>query len=247
MPNTADGQPVKLQRSPVDKLTALDRRTITLSMPEQARPHFAQPNEVSIRLTQAFERLGYQLEVAFNPSLRSLALANTGQVDGEVSRSPSIEIEYPNLLRVDVPTNYLHPAIYAVDDVSHTRGNDWRYRPIKLLAIGRGSSLLPIAIPTALKGSQLVKTNSTLQGLQLLNSGRIDALLLTRVQFELVGQQQPELTERLAALTPALPSHYFYTYLHKRHRLLVPALREQLLQLTGSAGGQPQANNNQLP
>ena len=205
-------------------------KTITLSMPLQAKPHFQRSNPVSARLSKAFAALGYRLEFVFHPSLRSLALANLGQVDGELARNHLTAEKYPNLMRVEVPANYIQPAIYAL---ANGESPDWRIRPIETLALARGSSLFERSVPAAFQQQavMITQTNTPQQGMEMLNAGRVDALMLTRMQFRDFMQRNPELTSQLQELQPALPSQYLYTYLHKRHQTLLPALNQQLQRL----------------
>lgn len=215
--HNAATQAVEARQSPL--------KIITLSTPLIAKPLFERGHPPVENLYLAYAALGYQLKVVFRPSLRSLALANTGEVDGEVARSRAIEAQYSNLLRVDIPFTQIEPVIYSR---ASTSASSWRRHKINTLAVGRGSILLKNAIPPELRSAELRLVNSTIQSMQMLNAGRVEAILLSRLEFEAFSLRQPKLTEQLIKLQPELPPITLYTYLHKRHSELLPKLAEQL-------------------
>ena len=147
-------------------------KALILGLPNHSKKIFTGPIKPDgySRVEHAVQAAGYELLLAFHPSLRSLALANTGQIDGLYSRPSSIEHQYRNLVRVDTPTFYIHPAIYS------TQSFDWRDGNKRRLATQRGSigylnRVKAVAFSDAF---DIIFTNSTLQGLQQLQAGRID-------------------------------------------------------------------------
>ena len=202
-------------------------RIITLSTPLIAKPLHDQGHPIVERLHKVYAALGYQLNIVFHPALRSLALANTGQVDGELSRSAAIEPQYPNLLRVDVAVSHIYPGIYTL---ASEPVKSWRENKNSTFAASRGSTLIMQAIPSQLQNAQLQLVSSSVQALKMLNAGRVDSILLIDQEVAAYSLLYPLLTEQLVRLEPALAPIPLYIYLHKNHRELLPALTAQLRQ-----------------
>jgi len=200
-------------------------KTITLSTSLTAKPMHERGIPSVNQLYRSFEALGYRLEVVFHPSLRSLTLANTGLVDGELGRPAAIAYQYSNLLKSDLAFSRIEAGVYTLGDRAT---KSWRSPDIKVLGLGRGSIFLSSAMQTELQNARLQLTSSADQGLQMLNAGRLDAMLLSRMEFEALSLQRPRLTKKLIKLPPELPTVPIYIYLHKRHKDLLPDLTEQL-------------------
>jgi|GEM_PF-4158243 len=86
----------------------------TFRMATHETIHHAFP-EVENRLVLAYAALGHTLELKEVPVLRSLALSNRGDLDGELIRIRSITDYAPNLRLIDVPVAYAEVAIFTAD------------------------------------------------------------------------------------------------------------------------------------
>jgi len=205
-----------------------------LSVSNQAKGSALEKSPCVLRLKNALNTLGYQLQLNYTPSRRALLQASTGQVDGDLARSDGIEAQYTNLRRLSIPCASLQPALYALD----REPMSWQQRPLKKIAYFRGSTRLLGALADSLSDYELVFTGTSEQGLKLLQAQRVDAVFLSKPLFAQAGQARPELVRGVAQLKPDLDDVKLYTYLHKRHESLIVQL-DQLMaaQLTGLPAG----------
>src|SRR5262249_45420381 len=60
-----------------------------------------------------YGRLGIAVEFIDVPGKRALALSSAGLLDGEVHRIAAVAQQYPTLLRVEPPINYIEPAAFT--------------------------------------------------------------------------------------------------------------------------------------
>jgi len=200
---------------------------ILLGLPEQAKDHIQDyPRGPYKRLKNALHTLGYELKIGFYPSVRSLSLASQGEIDGVMARPTSIEADFSDLVRVPTPILQLTPTIYSLSPLS------WQEESIQTLGVARVSRAINQAMPAELASAKRVHTNTVKQMLQLLNTGRVDAILITQEQLPMHRKLHPQLTRKLISAKPPLTPMNFHTYLNKSHAQLVPKL-DRLLQNSG--------------
>ncbi len=65
-------------------------------------------------MTEAYNRLGHDINVARIPANRSLHMANSGEVDGELFRVNNIDKTYHNLIKVPID-------LYSIEMVAFTK------------------------------------------------------------------------------------------------------------------------------
>src|SRR4030065_736556 len=78
--------------------------------PSDGRPGFA--DQVA---REAFRRIGGEIEVSVLPGERALINVNTGLDDGDLLRTPAVEKDYPNLIRVPEKMMDFEFVGYALD------------------------------------------------------------------------------------------------------------------------------------
>ena len=205
---------------------------LVLSMPDEARVHFQQPTQplAYMRFLIACKAAGVEIELVFNPGLRSLALANTGEVDGLFARPATIEERYEDLVRVASPVTHSRPAVYGFKLLN------WREDEIPVMIALRGSATFYRAFSGLRKSEQLLQMNSIEQALKFLKAGRAGALMTAASQMSYYQQFNKSLTEGLLELPPRLPSEPLYSYLHKRHGYLAERIAEELARLPEDKG-----------
>jgi len=209
------------QLKPADKEQS---NTLVLAVPERVKEHFNESGPYVMRLRKAFTALGYQVNFAFYPGVRSLIMSNTGQVDGELIREVNIDKKYTNLRPLSLHIT-IHPALYGRKDNTLPSG---KTPALKTVAITRGGVLSAVDIPVDMKTLKIVKISGIQQGINLVISGRVDSLLMSQELFNYLATLQPILTTQLVKLSPAIAPLNLYTYLHKKHEHLIPDVQEQL-------------------
>lgn len=179
---------------------------------------------VTQRVGLALDILGYDLQIMHNPGLRSLAMANSGVVDGELIRIRSAEDEYPNLIQVPVALMHAEVGLYT-----HHRhavpGDSWKtFQPQRLASV-KGMMLME-KLPAQFDNTPTISAQNYQQAVHQLIAGRAD---LTLLPVSYVNQYlAPEESSQLVLLNPVLPQVSGYLHLHKRHRLLLEPLTKLL-------------------
>jgi len=72
---------------------------VTVALPPLA-PSGEQPGFADTVAREAFHRIGIDIDVSILPGDRALLNVNTGLDDGDLLRTPAVERDYPNLVRV---------------------------------------------------------------------------------------------------------------------------------------------------
>jgi len=167
-------------------------------------------------VSEAYNRLGFQVNIENFPSERSIMMANNGEVDGEVSRIKGLEGTYSNLIMVPVVVNMFEVMVFT-KDVNFTITGWDSLKPYNI-GIKRGTKF-------AEKGTEGMTVQSVPTNRQLflmLNLGRIDVAVTARTAglFELKQLQ----LQGIHVLEPPLIKMKLYHYVHWKHRSVIPAL-----------------------
>ena len=64
-------------------------------------------------LKVAYGKIGISIKMVDMPGKRALTESSSGRVDGEVHRIVEIADEYPTLLKVPTPINYIEPSVFS--------------------------------------------------------------------------------------------------------------------------------------
>lgn len=193
-------------------------------MPADAEVHFKQASSpLSFRrFVLAASSLGLEVELVFQPGLRSMAMANTGKVDGLFGRPITIESTYKKLVRVDDPIKYSRPGVYGF------KALNWQTADLKRLVALRGSASFYKAFEGFGEKYELIQINSIEQALQLLRVGRAEAIMTAAEQMDYYRHFNKSLTEGLLRLEPELEAEPLYVYLHESHADLAGKLAQAL-------------------
>ncbi|MBI3706346.1 MAG: transporter substrate-binding domain-containing protein [Proteobacteria bacterium] len=165
-------------------------------------------------LKAVYGRLNIAVELVDVPGKRALALSSAGQLDGEVHRIANLDRDYPSLMQISPPINYIEPAAFTTTLQFEVNG----WPSIKHYSIGivRGVG----SSEAGTKGMQRVTAVNSLQNLiRMLEAGRLD-LLVTDLFSGRVAVKKMNLQSRISALSPPIERIYIYHYLHERHREL---------------------------
>jgi polar amino acid transport system substrate-binding protein len=181
-------------------------------------------------LAAAYDRLGINITIQELPGLRALLYANEGSTDGELFRAEGLEAQYPNLIRIKTPINF-------VDVVVITNGIDFKvtnWESIKPYKIGIQSGITFIESNISqIEGFKVYRVKSSSQLLQLLETKRVDAVVAPRISA--IVAIADSMLKTITILEPPLQRLPLFHYLHKKHQSLAPIL-EDVLQNMEDAG-----------
>jgi len=165
----------------------------------------------------AYEKLGIPVKFAILPGKRALAESSEGRADGEVHRIFEMGDEYPTLLRVPTPINYIEPSVFSkkhgfeVTDCTAFQGYQ--------IGIVRGVKHSQLCT----QGMENVFVGDDLSGvMRMLDAGRVDLLITARINGLLMAKELG--LDAIKPLSPPLSRLWVYHYLHERHKDLIPTI-----------------------
>jgi ABC-type amino acid transport substrate-binding protein len=163
-------------------------------------------------LRAIYSRLNIAVEFEDVPGKRALALSSAGELDGEVQRIADLARDYPTLLQISPPINYIEPSVFTTELRFDVQG----WNSIKDYSIGivRGVG----SSETGTRGMSHVTAAASLESMiRMLDAGRFD-LMVTDLFSGRVAVKKLNLQSRIHSLSPPLEKIYIYHYLHERHR-----------------------------
>ena len=175
-------------------------------------------------ITEAFRRIGIQVQIITQPPERALINANEGAIDGDCWRVSGNEARYPNLVMVPEPVDEASIKVFTRDPDMRITG--WADLKPYDVAFINGWKILEAKV-TATRTLDRVKDIDAL--FVLLDKGRTDAALVDPVMGQAVVRRRGLTGIRI--LEPPLTRQDMYMYLHRRHADLVPRLTETLRQM----------------
>ncbi|MCL9779934.1 transporter substrate-binding domain-containing protein [Vibrio sp. S4M6] len=175
-------------------------------------------------LTEAYSRLGYQINIRELPAERALLFSNSGKTDGELFRIKNIHTRYPNLVMVPI-------SIVTGEDVVFARkGIDMRvdgFQSLNGYKIGIVRGIINAREVT--KGMDVHVVSKYEQLFELLEKGRIDVIFLNRQKgLRYINQLK---YKNIIMLEPPLSKLKLYHYLNVRHEDLISNLSNTLKQM----------------
>lgn len=170
-------------------------------------------------LKTVYARLNVPMELKDMPAKRALAESSAGRIDGEVQRVLDVGNEYPSLLAVRPPINFIEPSAFVKSSrKAKSMAGGWAsIRDLKIgIVRGVGSSERGTA------GMPRVTPIDTLdQAMQMLEADRID-VVVSDLFSGLVSVRKLGLQETIVALSPPFEKIYIYHFLHEKHAAFVP-------------------------
>ena len=123
----------------------------------------------------AFKRIGYELQTVRLPAERGLKNANSGIVDGEMSRVAGLDKLYPGLMPVPEKIMDWQFVAFSYHVVPASQG--WADLASKSVAHINGWKILEKKIPAS---AEITKTANATQLFNLLKRQRADCILYER-------------------------------------------------------------------
>ncbi|MBR0827035.1 transporter substrate-binding domain-containing protein [Bradyrhizobium manausense] len=179
-------------------------------------------------LREVYARLNIKLEFEDVPGKRALALSSAGELDGEIQRIANLSKDYPTLVQISPPINFIEPSVFTTRLRFDVAGWD----SIKDYSIGivRGVG----SSEAGTRGMSRVTATTSLENMiQMLDADRFD-LIVTDLFSGLVAVRKLNLEARIYPLSPPLQRIYIHHYLHERHRDLVPKVGKAIADMEAS-------------
>lgn len=177
------------------------------------------------RIKVVYERAGIEAEFVALPHNRSLISANSGVVDGDAGRVPSVEEKYTNLRRVNVKLMDLNGAVY-------TARKDIKAYEENMLTDYRVGHVLGVQwAQKKMRGFEATTANSYKALFDMLVQKRIDLILGTEASAEAAVEELGERASDIRKLQPFVFSAPIYHYVHKKNEEIIPRLEKALTEL----------------
>ena len=194
--------------------------TIRISSPE-----FPEAEAVTRVLKEAYGKIGHDIELVHRPAKRSLFEVNSGLSDAELVRVIGAANEFPNLVRVPEPVFALSISV-VVNTNSKLSVRSWEELGKHDVVYPRGYKILDVRT----QGMNAVLATDASAVAKLVKGGRVDVgLLITSDAFRLSSE-----IGGFVVLEPPLEVVTLYHFLNVKHRRLVPALEEILIEMNDS-------------
>lgn len=178
--------------------------------------------------TDAFSRLGFDLEIRYYPPARASAEAAAGKVDGELVRSFDYVPPNANLRRVEEPAVFATVGAYAKRPgiVLKAGWTNLRNSPFRI-SYRYGYTLIQGRLAGAKAESQSATTHDVQTGIRKLLVDRADIYVdyIEHVSFALSSEEFKNSGIYLVAVLEHIP---FHAYLNQRHAQLLPGLSKVL-------------------
>ncbi|WP_373976638.1 hypothetical protein NT239_07860 [Chitinibacter sp. SCUT-21] len=183
---------------------------------------------------EAFRRLDYELQVVGYPSQRAIFMADKGEVDGQIERGYDFNIEHPNLVRVEEPTNQDAYSAFTLKSGISLKGWD-SLRGSKYTVVARRGVGRTVATLGAIVGNErLYFVENPEKALLMLQAGHADLYI----------DYDPLVEDTLASLRKSDPSAFaglhkagemdfttHHAFLHQRWAALAPKLAHVLKEM----------------
>ena len=200
---------------------------------DEAKLRFAAAETADARaaaaiLTEAYGRLGIEIEVEYLNGKLALARADSGLYDGDVQRIDGIARRFPNLIQVQIPVNYLEGVAFT--NRSDTDVSGWHSLRVYRVGIVKGI----LFAEEGTQGMEVSRVASNEQLVELLAENRIDLAVMPRISGLVAAQVPKEVSENrsdIQASGAVLETLFLYNYLNARHENLVPQVERVLKQM----------------
>lgn len=195
--------------------------------PDKRVFHIAQPNLSHLYietlakkvLVEAYQSIGIEVQFHSFPMLRAITLVNEDKLDAELARNPIIELEYKNLIRVNIPIFSDDIVVYSHDKT--LKINSWDELTQYQSVILRGL----IFIESRMLGSSVSRLSTLEQVFKKVHCERSDIAVELRSNRCLLAQLK---LNNVHVLEPALERIDFYHYVNVKHKAIVRQLEVAL-------------------
>lgn len=172
-------------------------------------------------MKEAYRRLDLDVKFTALPAARSLAVANSGRVDGELYRIKNIHLKYKNLMMIPTPIGIMEGVAITTNPKISLQG--WQSLAPYRVCIRNG-------VKFAEAGTKEMKVdvnNSNEHLFYNLGLNRCDVIVLARLTSIKLAQDFEKEMKR-PVYYHVIQTYPLFHYLHQKNRHLVPELTEVL-------------------
>lgn len=207
--------------------TSISAKSI-ITLTTHVSPKSVAYKSTHLLLTEAFNRIGYKFSMKSLPGKRSLHEANKGTFDGEAHRFMGLNDnnEFPNLIMVPEIQQVIQNAMFSkrIKNIAMP----WQELAKYSVTVPRGSVWLTSMAKQYAKDVQ--ELSSPVKMLNFVKHGRADIALMSIEALDILSSKA-FLNSGVKQIGPVLSALPIYTYLHKKHKELVPELAFSLHQM----------------
>ena len=175
-----------------------------------------------------YAKLGITAEFIDVEATRALELSSSGAIDGEIQRIDAVAEQFPTLIRIATPVNYIEPSAFTRTLTFPVDG--WASISEYNIGIVRGVG----SSERGTKGMRSVQTATSLESLiQMLDHDRFEVMVTDRISGE-VMLKKLGLTDRIRPLSPPLQRIDLYHYLNQKHRTLAMRVSAVIAEMAAS-------------
>ncbi len=167
-------------------------------------------------LTEAFRRIGIEVDIVYTPTEKSLLDVNAGILDAEINRVAGMELQYPDLRRVVEPNMTMEFVAFARRSIVI---NGWESLSKLDVGLVKGWKIFE-ANTESFPG--VVKVPTEVELFTMLRKGRIDVALYDLLTGYVVLRDLG--IEGVFHLEPPLARRDMFLYVHKKHEGLLDDL-----------------------
>lgn len=162
-------------------------------------------------LIEAYDKIGYEIEVRRLPNARALFSSNCGDVDGEVSRVKGINRDFDNLIQIPVAINFLEG--YAFSKKPSLEITNWEsLRDYKLVCV-KGVKFVEANLKK--RNIDCYEVTFFTQAVKLLQVERFDTAVFPRING--ISAIRDAKVQDIQPVGRPLIKAKLYHYLHKKH------------------------------
>ncbi|KKJ75382.1 hypothetical protein WH95_18915 [Kiloniella litopenaei] len=175
-------------------------------------------------MREAYRRLNINVKFSDLPAARSLAVANSGRVDGELYRIKNIHLKYKNLIMLPVPIGIMEGV--AITTNPQISLQDWESLAPYRVCIRNGVKFAEAGT----KKIQVDVSNTNEHLFHNLGLDRCDIIVLARLtSIKLAQDFEKEMKKPV--YYHVLQTYPLFHYLHKKNKKLVLELTEILKEM----------------
>lgn len=179
-------------------------------------------------LIEAYNKIGYDIEVKRLPNARALMSSNFGKVDGEVSRVKGINKKVVNLIQIPIAINFLEG--YAFSKKSSLEITNWEsLRKYKLVCV-RGVKFVEANLSK--RNIDCHEVTLFTQAVKLLQVGRFEAAVFPRTNG-ICAIRKANVLDIKPVGKPLIKTK-LYHYLHKKNANMVIKIQTVLEEMEQS-------------
>lgn len=203
-----------------------EQRVLFISSAFRA-PYIDPPHNGSV--WSLLKKVGSEVDIEFNfvdvPAARSLLLANTGQIDGDVIRRYEIGDYFPELIRVPTPVVEIAISVYSWDP-GKTINSFYDFRKVDtgIVATQIGRKYIERNL-SSIRNSMFVSDVEDIFSLLALK--RINFVVIDRpTAIDVMGNRYGDTLFEVSS--KPLSNVKYYLYLHKKHADIVDIINHEL-------------------